>query len=241
VITVGAAIPTATSCAPFGEGATWVPYSGFVYRNVPPFLLRPGDSIAFDLGAPNDADIRLEIALAPTLSNGGSFGHAPSAPFTRIVSSTQTPANPRGNGTIGDYELRFTVEAVYNHSGGGLIVRFGNPGTGLAGDTICLGSGLVAGAANVDPSGQFFLRFSGDDGVFPWSNLSFAQIGQFRVTEADLPVSAAAAAGGEKPTKRKCGKRKKGNSKRGGRKQKTGRTSAAKCRPRGKKRGKGRR
>jgi hypothetical protein len=209
VITVGAAAPTATSCAPFGEGTTWTPYLGFVYRNVPPFLLRPGDSIAFDLGAVNDADARLEIALAPTLANGGSFGHVPSAPFTRIVANTQTPANPRGNNTIGDYELRFTVQAVYNHSGGGLIIRFGAPGAGLSGDTTCLGSGLVASAASLDPSGHFSFRFSGDDGVFPWSSLSSAQIAQFRVTEADLPAPFAVSTGAGGETNKKTKRRKK--------------------------------
>src|SRR4051812_31966465 len=97
-------------CYPFGgfEGASWTPYMGFVYKDVPAFQLKTGDKLAFDLVAMNDVDVQLKIELAPTTGNGGD---TPSLPFTTVVTNTQTPTNPRGDTTLENYELGFTAEA----------------------------------------------------------------------------------------------------------------------------------
>src|SRR5262249_85903 len=55
---------------PFGEGDIW-PYAGFIYKNLAPFTLHPNDTVAFDLGALNDADVQLQIDMASTTVNGG--------------------------------------------------------------------------------------------------------------------------------------------------------------------------
>ena len=73
---------------------------GFIYKNVPAFQLKTGDVLAFDLLAVNNADIQLQIELAPTTTNGGDV---PSLPFTTVVTNTQTPANPRGDTTLENF------------------------------------------------------------------------------------------------------------------------------------------
>jgi hypothetical protein len=49
-ITVAPDNPEVESCFPFGEGGTmdvpWYPYSAFFYKNVPAFVLKPGDILA---------------------------------------------------------------------------------------------------------------------------------------------------------------------------------------------------
>ena len=104
----------------------------WAYKNVPAFNLKAGDTVAFDLTEQNDVDIQLQIAMAPTTTNGGDVN---SGPFTQIVPNTQIPANPRGNSTFGDYELTFTAQAPFNFPGGGLLIRFGNPGGAFASDS----------------------------------------------------------------------------------------------------------
>jgi hypothetical protein len=81
---------------------------GFVYKNVPAFNLANGDVLAFDLGAVNGGDFQAAFAMAATTTNGGDH---PSTAFTAVVSNTQVPANPRGETTIGNFELQFKVEA----------------------------------------------------------------------------------------------------------------------------------
>ena len=41
VVTIAQANPnTGSNCYPFGQGSGWTPYTGFIYKNVPPFELR---------------------------------------------------------------------------------------------------------------------------------------------------------------------------------------------------------
>ena len=80
----------------------------------------PGSRIAFDLGAPNDQPIAVDIALAAATANGAS---TPNAAFTTVVSAA-TPLDPDGDAIVGNYELEFTVTAPFDFPGGGLIVRF---------------------------------------------------------------------------------------------------------------------
>ena len=177
-VTITPASPSVSSCFPFGIGNIgWTPYSGFIYQNVPAFNLQPGDIIAFDLGAQNDTDIQLEIAMAPAIGNGALNE---SGSFTTIVSNTQIPQNPRGDNIIGNYELRFTVEHPFSFPGGGLLIRFSNPGGAYATDGTC--DQVLVHTDDTDPSGYFVARFYGDaDGVSPWDNGDVRFIGGFSI------------------------------------------------------------
>src|SRR3954447_1459735 len=150
-ITIAATTPHAGNCWPFGEASNpsddWRPYFGFVYQNIPPFDLKPADTLAFDLSLANDHDIQLDVAMAPA-ANGTDNN---TAPFTTIVHNTQTPANPRGDATAGNYELAFTAQVPFSFAGGGLIIRVSNPGTSFITDQTCEVQ-LVGAASGSDPS-----------------------------------------------------------------------------------------
>ena len=106
VVTIFPDSPAVGNCIPFGTGDPnpdfWRPYAGFVYKDVPAFVLDPNtkDTLAFDLGAMNDADIELDIAMARATTNGGD---QEAEPFVTVAHNTQTPVNPRGNTTVGDF------------------------------------------------------------------------------------------------------------------------------------------
>jgi hypothetical protein len=183
-ITVGADTPETGNCWPFGESFDlmdptdhWTPYFGFVYQNVPAFHLKTGDALGFDLGSTNDHDFQADIALAPA-KNGTDVN---SAAFTNVVTNNQTPRNPRGDDTEGDYEMGFVSEGDFNFAGGGLIIRFSNPGPSFAGDGTCDGE-LVGAADSTDASGSFVSRvFTDADGVSPWDEGDEGPIAQFRL------------------------------------------------------------
>jgi hypothetical protein len=191
------------NCFPFGVGASneWPPFFGFVYKDIPAFQLKTGDSLAFDTGAVNDTDVRVDIELAATTANGGD---APGLPFTKVVTNSQTPANPRGDTTVGNFELGFTAQAPFSFPGGGLIIRLSNPaGTAFMADMTC-DADLVA-ATSADPSGKFVKRFFADtDGVPPYPNQSTDSIGGFQLTLADVPPTPLS----QPVAKKKCKKHK---------------------------------
>jgi hypothetical protein len=169
--------PSGGQAFPFGFGTVWPPHAAFIYQNVPSFELQAGDTLAFDLNAVNNADIELDIALARTVSNGTIVNDGP---FQQVVSNDQTPANPRGDTTVGNFELRFTAQAPFSFPGGGLIIRFSDPSPSYAADNVFT-SDLVYANAN-DTSGFFVRRAIADaDGVFPWPNSDTCCIGGFRV------------------------------------------------------------
>jgi hypothetical protein len=185
-ITVAADSPGVGNCWPFDAAINptdptdvWTPYFGFVYKNIPPFDLKRGDKLAFDLGSPNtDHDIQVDIAMAPA-ANGTDTN---TGPFTTVVPNTQTPASPRGNDVAGDYELAFTAQAAFNFAGGGLIIRISNPGPSFITDETC-DVNLVGAQDETDTSGFFVKRvFTDADGVSPWDQGDEGPIGQFRLT-----------------------------------------------------------
>lgn len=171
-ITVAPASPEVKYCYPFGMGTTewyvsstlpWTPYGGFIYQNVPPFDIEVGDTIAFDLGAPNDFDIALDIAMAPTTENGGT---QEAEAFIKVVSKTHEPANPRGDAITGNYELQFRAEVPFAFRGGGLIIRFSNPSADYQNDDTC--DLVMVNGDSSDTSGYFVERFFRDtDGISP--------------------------------------------------------------------------
>jgi hypothetical protein len=176
----------ADNCYPFGIGDTstdWLPYAAFIYQNVPSFELSTGDTLAFDLGAVNNADIELDIALARTVSNGSIVE---GEPFKTVVTNDQTPQNPRGDTTVGNFELQFSAQAPFSFPGGGLIIRFSDPSTSYSADTTCTGN--LNGGSSTDTSGFFVRRsFNDPDGVFPWAGPAFtlSSIGAFQVVTTD--------------------------------------------------------
>lgn len=143
---------------------------------MPAFNLQPGDILAFDLGRQNETDIQLDIAMAPTTVNGGTVE---AGPFTTVVTNTQTPQNPRGDTTLGNFELRFTIEQPFSFPGGGLIILFSNPSASYAADNNPTYN-LVA-ASTSDSSGYFTALFSDSNGVSPWDNLDPDDIGGFQI------------------------------------------------------------
>jgi hypothetical protein len=210
-VTVGAATPN-----PAGGGnsfpfswSTWTPYMGFVYENIPPFNLKTGDVVAFDTGVMNNTDIQLEIAMAGTTANGSN---QPAGAFTTVVNNTQVPTNPRGNAIVGDYELQWRAEAPFSFPGGGLLIRFGNPGGAFATDVTPVAS--LEQGQGTDASGFFVGRFFDSDGVFPWTGVTDTiDVGQFQLTLADAPSSTApitspAPVLPPTPGKKKCKKKK---------------------------------
>ena len=189
---------------PFGRSDVW-PQMGFVYKNIPAFNLKVGDTIAFDLGAQNNVDIQLQIRMAATTVNGGDIP----GPYTTVVNNTQVPLNPTGNTVMGDYELQFTAEAPFNFRGGGLIIRFSNPGGAFATD-LQQDAVLVNDADSTDSSGFFVKRFFNDgDGLPPYDNTGTEGIGGFRLTLLDTPPTPPAGPGTGTTTlpKKKCKKK----------------------------------
>ena len=114
--------------------------------------------------------------MARTTTNGGD---QEAEPFVTVAHNTQTPVNPRGNTTVGDFELQWTVEAPFSFPGGGLIIRFSNPSAGYLADGTCT-QVLVWGEA-ADTSGYFVKRVYFDaNGVYPWDYQDGTRIGAFR-------------------------------------------------------------
>jgi Ca2+-binding RTX toxin-like protein len=166
-LTVAPAAPSAfLSANPFGWDS-WTPFAGHVYKNLPSFELRQGDTLAFDAEAVNELPPQIQIELARTASNGGDVA---GEQFRTVVTNTQTSASPAGNTIVGDYDLAFKVEpsAPYSFPGGGLIIRFSNPSAAYMADSTL--TGITRGAASNDPSGLFVKRFFLDaDGNAPYT------------------------------------------------------------------------
>ena len=202
-VNVNPATPTGANSFPFGRADVW-PQMGFVYKNVPAFDLKSGDTIAFDLGAQNDVDIQLQISMSATTVNGGDVP----AVYTTVVTNSQVPANPRGNATLGDYELGFTAQAPFHFAGGGLIIRFSDPGGAFAADLSDTGT-LNNVATSSDSSGFFVKRFYNDpDGLPPYGNQDLLGIAGFRLTIGDV-IPAPPPAPTTAAPKKKCKKKHK--------------------------------
>jgi Ca2+-binding RTX toxin-like protein len=189
-VTVAANTPDIGNCYPFGLGGdetpgegTWKPFAAFVYKNVPPFDFDPNDAISFDTNFVNDADIKLDIALAATTTNGGDI---PAGAFTKVVFNTETAAAPRGNGTVGDYDLQYEAQGGFTFAGGGLLIRTSNPASSFLADNTCTGN-LVGG--NGSDSSGFFVgrRVRDDDGTAPWDEADLFSVPAFRITTTATP------------------------------------------------------
>jgi hypothetical protein len=180
-VTVAAAEPSTGNCWFLYEasdpGDDWRPYAGWVYRDIPPFQLKVGDTLAFDAGVTNDHDTQVDIALARTVVSGSDQN---AQPFTTVVNNAQTPHNPRGDDAEGDYEMTFTAQTAFDFPGGGLIIRISNPGPSFLPDQTC--DGQLVGNDTSDSSGLFVERVFNDvDGVAPWDGIDTGPLAQFRL------------------------------------------------------------
>jgi len=190
VITIhDGAVPGTTripfTCSVGTDNPIWLPYMGFVYRDVEAFQLSPGDIIAFDIQMPPLGPQpnlgfypQLDIALAhasnatPFIPDNLRSGGAASD-FT-IVAHAATAAS-QGNPTAEDYDLAFKVDAPFSFPGGGLIIRVANPLGPLATktDLECLqvitadnhpnGTNRLVGTFKLDMDGEY-------DQVQGWEN-----------------------------------------------------------------------
>ncbi len=151
------AVPKVGNCIPFANNTDFG-FSGFIYRNVPSFTMRPGTRFAFDLGSTNDVDVRRDIYFAQADHNPApGNGNVRALAWTKVVSDSQVPANPRGNSVIGDYELVYQSEQTFAFTGGGLIIGIGASPPGAYADRGC--EQVLTYTNSFDPSGMFYGRF----------------------------------------------------------------------------------
>ena len=128
---------------PFGDEAG--DFVTFIYKNVAAFTMTVGNQIAFDLGALNDVPVTVDIYFSDLSSGYVVQG------YTQVVPESQTPLNPYGNTTIGDYELRYTATTAFTHAAGNFAITFRNT------NDFNYDQVLVYTNSS-DPSGNFFGR-----------------------------------------------------------------------------------
>ena len=208
-VAVTPSAPNFVNSFPFGRPDIW-PKLLWVYKNVPAFDLKSGDTLSFDLNAMNDVDVQVAISMAPTTTNGGE---APAAGFTQIVPNSQVPANPRGDTLTGNYELTFTSQAAFHFPGGGLIIEVSDPGglfaTDSSADTVF--NNNMGGPS--DPSGFFVERIVGSAGTYPWGGTAVgAYVAPFKLFIADPPPAGQPPPAQTSPTKKKKCKKAKHRS-----------------------------
>lgn len=174
-----------SNCIPFGCPGLFGPHTGFVYQNVPAFSLRPGDTIAFDLGGANDVPLSFDISFGTTTSNGSMSVNG--SGFTNVVSNGT--GSGLGNSILGDFDLRFSATGAFNFAGGGLIIDF-LPTGGTLSDIDPAGN-LVASDAD-DPSGFFVGRYYRGAFAGDLTSNDVIAIGGFQiVTGTETPIPAA--------------------------------------------------
>lgn len=164
------------TCALGDDTELWLPSMGFVYRNVEPFQLSPGDTIAFDIqmpaGGPADLGFlpQLDIALAhapnpllpfqPELVTGSDF---------TTVANDAIAAVP-GNRIAGDYELSFTADAPFRFPGGGLIIRVRDPKGPLATRNFLSCLSVISSDRQPGGANRLVGTFIRDEGEYPWDD-----------------------------------------------------------------------
>ncbi|MET0012637.1 MAG: hypothetical protein ABW085_01345 [Sedimenticola sp.] len=172
------------NCIPFGCPDSYDPHMGFVYQDINPFTLNPGDVIAFDMGAVNDHELSFDLSLAATTTNGGYT--VDSNGFT-LVSSLG--AGHFGDTIVGNFDLAFIVNTTFTFNGGGLIVDFLNT-NGPVNDTTHSGSTLVASLDSPYTVRRYFNGTSVGD--MSNSRLGDGQnlVGDLRIVTGEVPSPA---------------------------------------------------
>ncbi|HEX8114737.1 MAG TPA: OmpA family protein [Kofleriaceae bacterium] len=163
------------TCSVNGDRLLWLPTMGFVYRNVEPFALSPGDTIAFDIQMPGAADLgfrpQVDLSLAHASDPANPFkpDDLTGSDFTIVAHGAV--ASGAGNQTVRDYDLAFTVDAPFRFPGGGLIIRVSNPQGALATRTDQQCVSVIT--ADTGPTGTNRLvgTFQLEPGEFPFTNV----------------------------------------------------------------------
>jgi hypothetical protein len=150
---------------PFGNN-TRFGFTGFIYRNVPPFVLRSGDTFAFDLGSENgtltlrniyfaqaDKNPHFAVLYGSNVVSQGITARR----WVQVVSDAQIPSGGFGDQVVGDSELRYRAEAAFTFQGGGLIIGFGASPPGDYADRG--GERVLVRTTALDGSGHFYARF----------------------------------------------------------------------------------
>ena len=146
------------NCIPFG--CPGPDFTGFIYRALPAFSVKPGDSIAFDTLAPNNVELRFDIYIAPADPDfplvplgfqdaGKGFADL----YTKIVDGN-AGHDQFGNAVDGDFDLAYRLNAGFDFDGGGLIILLRAVGV-TAGDL-----GVMDGDGKLIPPTEFNLRAS---------------------------------------------------------------------------------
>jgi hypothetical protein len=154
------------NCIPFGNNTDYG-FTGFIYRDIPAFTLLAEHTFAFDLGALNDVATRRNIYFSTANKNpdpaeidesGNVISQGVAAVnWVQVVQDVQTPKNPFGDTTIGNYELRYRAKADFEFPGGGLIVGFGSAPPGNYHDGGC--EQVLVETTSSDSSELFYARF----------------------------------------------------------------------------------
>ena len=199
-----ASIPFTCSTGP--EDNLWKPAMGFVYRNVEPFELVPGDTIAFDIQMratdPDDIGFRPEVDIALAHASDPQDPFKPDdlpGPTDFTTVARNATASGAGNRIVHDYDLVFTVDAPFHFPGGGLIIRITNPQGALA--TRSSADCLPVITADAQPTGTNRLvgTFKLEAGEWPWTienttivpdvpyvRISWTRCGDGRVSGAEI-------------------------------------------------------
>jgi cysteine-rich repeat protein len=180
VITINDGGQPGTAAIPFTcslgvDGEIWLPSMGFIYRNVEPFELAVGDTVAFDIqrqaADPPDLGFLPQVDLALAHASDPNLPFKPddlpgTSDFT-IIAHAGIAASP-GNRIVEDYELAFTADTPFSFPGGGLIIRVTNPQGVLA--TRNDGACLSVITADLQPTGTNRLvgTFKLEAGEYPW-------------------------------------------------------------------------
>jgi uncharacterized protein (TIGR03382 family) len=161
------------TCSVNGDRLLWLPTMGFVYRDVEPFSLSPGDTIAFDIQMPGAADLgfrpQVDLALAHASDPANPFkpDDLPGSDFTIVAHGAV--ASGAGNQTVRDYDLAFTVDAPFRFPGGGLIIRVSNPRGVLAtrNDQQCIS--VITADRGPTGTNRLVGTFQFEPGEYPWN------------------------------------------------------------------------
>ena len=169
----------------------WLPHLGWVYQDIVPFTLNPGDTIAFDTiwltGGANT--YHLDIALGTgTLSGSPAIGNVvyDTASFSTIVDDG-IASSVVGSG-IGDFDVVFTVTDTYVFNGGLLVIDFS--AGDLPGIPVLDASGVFTHGGK-DAAGAGFLgRYRQASAPGVPGIINGGDIGSFQISTQSVPEPA---------------------------------------------------
>lgn len=97
---------------------TWKPSYFMVYKNIPAFIMKPFDTVSFDLALPSNVNITRTLEMAAIDLNNMTEKEE-----YRVIAFEQTAVNFVGNTQRGDFETTFVCGIEYAFPGGGLVIK----------------------------------------------------------------------------------------------------------------------